>query len=592
MGEGAEKASPSSERPGKGSTASRVQMAVREELRKEWSGTAWTAFAAVSAGTIEYLVGVYFQVVYPIFPLFHKPTLLQRVRDQEYLQNRGCFTSLMAACALASARERDGALYVSVRDGLHSATIPSETFYTAAKDTLPKNLVEARELDFIRACVLLSITSLQYGDIEAMQLYLGHYFTLVGIHRFHDEACWPKNITNIEVEERRRLYWSTYTFDIYTSIVWNGSVHAYGANARVHYPTEVEDELITPLATLSSPQSATSWLRGWNFTTDLYLTLEHAANRLRARHARLGDGIDVAAIFGMPASSSAAVLASINAHYAALPAEFKIFAPPTGDRGRDIFGFQAANIQATLMLLRMLFLCTDDNCRSPLDVQLKCNVAAEVVAVFQTIPTAYLCGISTPLIYHLAGIGVILGSVMEGPLSEESYQKVKGVLLSMADLLESLESGLSRATDISKCLRAQVERMDEYMRAQRRPGEKPYAQLQPNDGSSIHTTGTRISQAQHLASNDEADMHIVGTINDPGSTLPLEMGGASAEAEEGQFNNQWLGEFQFPPELLEDWPWPFSLQPESWAFLGLGGRNMTVDERNIAVGMLQAGASY
>lgn len=49
---------------------------------------------------------------------------------------------------------------------------------------------------------------------------------------------------------------------------------------------------------------------------------------------------------------------------------------------------------------------------------------------------------------------------MEGPLFEAGYEKVKGVLLSMADLLESLESGLSRATDISKGLRAQVERMN------------------------------------------------------------------------------------------------------------------------------------
>jgi hypothetical protein len=57
----------------------------------------------------------------------------------------------------------------------------------------------------MRACALLSITSIQYGDRKAMQLYLGHYFTLVGIHRFHDETCWPKEITNIEVEERRRL---------------------------------------------------------------------------------------------------------------------------------------------------------------------------------------------------------------------------------------------------------------------------------------------------------------------------------------------------------------------------------------------------
>ena len=117
----------------------------------------------------------------------------------------------MAVYALASARERDGALYGSIKGASNTATIPSETFYAAAKDALPKNLVEARDLDHLRACALLSITSIQYGDIEAMHLYLAHYFTLAGIHRFHDEAYWPKNITNIEVEERRRLVCPTAT---------------------------------------------------------------------------------------------------------------------------------------------------------------------------------------------------------------------------------------------------------------------------------------------------------------------------------------------------------------------------------------------
>jgi hypothetical protein len=111
----------------------------------------------------------------------------------------------MAACALASARDRDGALFRSTTNASYNGNIPSETFYGAAKDMLPKNLVEADSLDYMRACALLSITSIQYGDIEAMQLYLGHYFTLVGIHRFHDEAHWPKDITNVELEERRRL---------------------------------------------------------------------------------------------------------------------------------------------------------------------------------------------------------------------------------------------------------------------------------------------------------------------------------------------------------------------------------------------------
>jgi hypothetical protein len=314
-----------------------------------------------------------------------------------------------------------------------------------------------------------------------------------------------------------------------------------------------------PLANLPSPQLTTSWLRGWNFTTDLYLTLEHAYHRMRAREAPIDKRIDIAALFGMPVFSSSTVLASINAHYAALPAHFKIFTPPTGDRNRDIFGFQAANIQATMLLLRMLFLRTDDDCCGPPDVQLKCNVAAELLAVFEAIPTAYLRGISTPLIYHLAGIGTILGSVMESPLSEVGYQKAKGMLLSIADLLERLESGLSRAADISKGLRAQIERIDEYMRVQFRPIGRSYTH---DHTTSSNTTDLSVPQLpQHVGAVE------VGSMT--GCELVAGTEGMGAESE-GELQHGWLDEFQLPPELLEDWPWPLNQQLDSWTFLGLG----------------------
>lgn len=348
--------------------------------------------------------------------------------------------------------------------------------------------------------------------------------------------------------------------------MWNGSVHAYGANARVHYPTEVEDELITPLGTLPSPKPTISWLRGWNFTTDLYLTLEHAYSQLRKPAALIDNRIDVATIFGLPtllsSHSSTAVLTSITERYHDLPSNFKIFAPPTGNRLRDIFGFQAANIQATLLLLRMLFLSIDDDRRQPPDVQLKCNVAAELLAVFQTIPTAYLRGISTPLIYHLAGIGTILGSVMEAPLSEAAYHRVRSMLLSIADLLESLESGLSRATDISKGLRAQVERIDEYMRAQCWPVGRSYTPLQSNHGSSVDSLVQQ--QQPDLDRNSGIDTGRAGSHEGGAQSTEVEEGGRVAE---GEFLHGWMGEFQLPSELLEDWP--FNLQPESWSFLGL-----------------------
>jgi hypothetical protein len=143
--------------------------------------------------------------IFSRFPLFHQPTLLQNVHEQNYLRDRGCFASIMGACALASARQRDGALHTTERESLPMAPITSETFYAAVVDSLPKDFTMARGFESLRACALLCITSIQYGDIPAMQLYLGHYFTLVGINRFQDETCWPKNISNIEIEERRRL---------------------------------------------------------------------------------------------------------------------------------------------------------------------------------------------------------------------------------------------------------------------------------------------------------------------------------------------------------------------------------------------------
>jgi hypothetical protein len=331
-------------------------------------------------------------------------------------------------------------------------------------------------------------------------------------------------------------------------------------NARVRYPSEVGDEHITTSG--SSVRPSTSWLRGWNFTTDLYLVLEQASNKLRAHHSRIDDRLDMNAVFGISTASSAAVLAYITARYNSLPTTFKSFDPPTGDPEHDIFGFQAANIQATLLLLRMVFLCTNDGPNNSSDVQLKCNVAAELVSVFENIPTAYLCGISTPLIYHLAGIGTILGSVMEGPLSETSYRQVRGMLLSIADLLARLERGLSRAADISKSLRSQVQQIDAYMRLQHRTA------VDDSNREFIATTIPMISHEQGRWTGEGQNLFLDETRNNENDARIPEAGGQNA-INGSVLLDQWMGDVQLPPELLDDWLWPYDLQPDSWSSLGL-----------------------
>lgn len=57
----------------------------------------------------------------------------------------------------------------------------------------------------MRACALLAITSIQNGQIKNMQKYSGLYHTLTSMEGLHDEKLWPKELSPIEIEERRRL---------------------------------------------------------------------------------------------------------------------------------------------------------------------------------------------------------------------------------------------------------------------------------------------------------------------------------------------------------------------------------------------------
>jgi hypothetical protein len=57
-------------------------------------------------------------------------------------------------------------------------------------------------------------------------------------------------------------------------------------------------------------------------------------------------------------------------------------------------------------------------------VEQKCSIAREFLADIANIPM-FLKAISSPFLHHLAGIGAILGSVIEGELSLSEYFQVR-----------------------------------------------------------------------------------------------------------------------------------------------------------------------
>lgn len=197
--------------------------------------------------------------------------------------------------------------------------------------------------------------------------------------------------------------------------MWGGVIRYRETHSLVRYPSELDDEFITDHGYGVPPTSpgsnsvdpgnvtvvscqAVMWLRGWNFTTDLYRVLEHVVDGNRRRFSSANGTTPVWPLFGPPSMSEPTVMEQVLAMYSALPSQFRETPPVTGDISKDLFGFQSANIQATLQLLRMLLLSAEE-----IGVDRKCDVAGELLSVFSKVPAEYLKAISSPLVCGFLG---------------------------------------------------------------------------------------------------------------------------------------------------------------------------------------------
>lgn len=108
----------------------------------------------------------------------------------------------------------------------------------------------------------------------------------------------------------------------------------------------------------------------------------------------------------------------------------------------------------------------------------------------------------------------------------------------MADLLGRLETGLQRASGASARLRSQVDRIDGYMRTSRLVN--PTA-AHPHLNPALHHNTIPVEAKPELPMPSAPYIARSG----PG----LAVGPPTAMGEQ-------IMQFQLPPELLSDWPWP------------------------------------
>ena len=148
----------------------------------------------------------------------------------------------------------------------------------------------------------------------------------------------------------RPEFWSMYTLEIYASIIWNGVTRVREQQVNVAYTTELDDELFddrgynqrvqSPAEVGPSPSNrqgdvrSTSWLCGWNFTTDLYRVLEHVITNFRDRKRHKGS-FPMDMFVDRSAGSVSSVRDSILRLYGNLPQCFKEVSEVTCDPTRS-----------------------------------------------------------------------------------------------------------------------------------------------------------------------------------------------------------------------------------------------------------------
>lgn len=249
--------------------------------------------------------------------------------------------------------------------------------------------------------------------------------------------------------------------------------------------------------------------------------IRHTVERFRRNRQRREDRTAVVKLLIADGIDQTQVMENVLGLYYDLPAHFKHYdIPLTGDRNRDIFQFQAANIQATLQLVRITVFSNGNLAN---DVRQKCDVAEQVLSTFQQICPQFLRAISTPMVYHLGAIGNILASAMEGTLTEDSYGRVRRLLVEMADLLQGLESSLQPTAGASNGLREHVNKIDQFMQAQRHL----IASLPAPDETMTGAGNPSLAPNAYANHNGR-----------PSLMTPLD-------------------EFQLPPDIVGEWPWPF-----------------------------------
>ncbi|KAH6658750.1 hypothetical protein BKA67DRAFT_514639 [Truncatella angustata] len=415
---------------------------------------------------LEKLVQIFYHTAYPLRPYFHWPTYHAQVQSRQYRSDWGLHIFTMAVCTMAAGRLCDGILMPT---GPHPLRVQAAGLfskcYNAAMDAIPKELSSVPDYyHAMKAKAILAAACLQNGDWKKAAVHLGDYASLSAMSGFCQEFNWPTGLGEIQKQERRRVFWGVYQQEQYISSNFGFASRQREVKAMVKYPVEVFDDDDITEAGVQLWSEHISFMKGFNFCTDLYRILERIEGTIRKRQqaAPTEPGGKIEVFFSEMYTSRK--LATDSLHlvsqlYEALPDELKKPRALTGDLRADRYGFISCNVLLTTQTLRMLLVGTGKP-----NLHLRCAIASELLDELSTIPIAFFHASSTVSLHHLAHIGHMLGGDVQSALPIWTYLQIRNILTVLADFLDKIESDRMITTGLAEKLRTQIRRIDDCMK--------------------------------------------------------------------------------------------------------------------------------
>lgn len=256
-------------------------------------------------------------------------------------QGRASYAKLMSMCALSVYRAISGATV----SGQRTPPGLDPNFYLhEALAAIPSAYGESLEFEYLQAIGIVCLTARERANARLLHQYLGVYHGALAEQGFHDERRWPADLSAIEMEERRRLYWHMYRLEVHTSLVLGHPVRCPELQSAVAYP-------MIPDRDITESDGDMEWLSGWNFITDIYRGMEHLSSYFRNRRMTVSQKNRSLATSFLVEYDPEKIIQPLATAFLNMPARFKKAQRISSDVRQNRCGFQTANIIATYQVL-------------------------------------------------------------------------------------------------------------------------------------------------------------------------------------------------------------------------------------------------